>query len=217
MADRGDARRPRRGGQLGVALGVRLRGQRDDVGELGDRLEVAELGEPGEAERVQAVAGEQREVGVVGAHDAAVAVVLEVALADRLDEQRVVVLAPGGARAGRGRRAEARRRPAPASATASASRPPLGAQRAPAEVGERVHQAISANAAAAASSVRVDVLGRVGERGEPGLELRRRRVDAAREQRPAPGGVGLEVAGRRAGVVADGLASEKKTVSRPGV
>ena len=35
----------------------------------------------------------------------------------------------------------------------------------------------------------------VGEGDEPGLELRRRRVDAALEHRPAEAGVGLEVAG----------------------
>ena len=55
----------------------------------------------------------------------------------------------------------------------------------------------------------LDVLGRVGERREPGLELRRRRVDAAGEQAAAPGGVGVEVAGLRAGVVAHRLGAEE--------
>ena len=59
-------------GALGVALGVGLRGQRDHVGQLGNRVEVAQLGQPREPERVQAVAREQREVGVLGPHDAAV-------------------------------------------------------------------------------------------------------------------------------------------------
>ena len=45
-----------------IALRVRLRAQRDDVGELGDGVEVADRGEPLEAERVQPIAGEQREV-----------------------------------------------------------------------------------------------------------------------------------------------------------
>ena len=57
--------------------------------------------------------------------------------------------------------------------------------------------------------MRVDVLGRVGERREPRLELRRRRVDAAREQRPAPRAVGLGVAGGGAGVVAHRLLGEE--------
>src|SRR5215207_5743046 len=46
------------------ALRVRERAQRDDVGELRDRLEVAELREVGEAQCVEPVAGEQGEVGV---------------------------------------------------------------------------------------------------------------------------------------------------------
>ena len=43
-------------------------------------MEVAELGELREPHGVEAVAGQQREVGVLRAHDAPVAVVLEVAL-----------------------------------------------------------------------------------------------------------------------------------------
>ena len=39
-----------------------------------------------------------------------------------------------------------------------------------------------------------DLLGGVGKRGKPRLELRRRRIHAAREQLAAPGGVGVEVA-----------------------
>ena len=45
--------------------GVGLRAQRDDVRELGDRRQVADRRQPREAERVHAVAGEQREVGIV--------------------------------------------------------------------------------------------------------------------------------------------------------
>ena len=77
-----------------------LGGEGDDVGELRDGREVAELGEPGEAEGVQAVAGEQSEIRVLRPHDAAGPVVLEVALDDGFDEQRVVRLAAGRARAG---------------------------------------------------------------------------------------------------------------------
>ena len=61
-ADRGRARVPHRGGPLRVALRVGLRTQRDHVGELDHRVEVTQCGEPLEAERVQAVAGQQREV-----------------------------------------------------------------------------------------------------------------------------------------------------------
>ena len=178
----------------------------DHVGELGDGGEVAQLRQPGEAERVEPVAGEQREVGVVRAHDAAGAVVLEVALDDRLHEQRVVGLAAGGARAGAARsprsaRARRRRR-----ARRRAGRRPRAASAASAS---SALIRISSKAAAAASSVRVEVLGRVGERREPRLELRRRRVDAAGEQRAAPGAVGLRVAGRCAGVVAHRLLGEE--------
>ena len=44
----------------------------------------------------------------------------------------------------------------------------------------------------------------VGERDEPGLELRRRRIDTAVEQRAAEAAVGVEVAGRGAREVATG-------------
>src|SRR3954452_11984761 len=85
-ADGAGARLPGGARCSGIALGVGLRGARDHAGQDVDRLEVAELGQAGHAERVQAVAGEQREVGIAGPQDAALAVVLEVALVDRLDE-----------------------------------------------------------------------------------------------------------------------------------
>ena len=59
---------PGRVGALGVALGVRLRARARSRRRARHGLEVAELGQPREPERVQAVAGQQREVGVVGAH-----------------------------------------------------------------------------------------------------------------------------------------------------
>ena len=130
----------------GFALGMRLGGARDHVGQHGHGFDVAERGQPRQAERVEAIAGQQRQVGVVGAHDAPLAVVLEIALADRLDDSAYsrrrarlprrrtrpgsVGVDHGGRRAGRPRRAA---RPASAS---------------------RAAHAISANAAAAASSVR---------------------------------------------------------------
>ena len=101
---------PRRGGPLHVSLGVGLRGQGNDVGELGHRLQVADLRQPRQSHGVQAVAREERQVGVLGPQHAPRAVVLEVALDDRLDEQRVVGLAPVRARAGRGDGAERGRR-----------------------------------------------------------------------------------------------------------
>ena len=58
------------------------------------------------------------------------------------------------------------------------------------------------------------VLRGVRERGEPRLELRRRRIDAARQQRAAPRAVGVGVAGLGALVVAHGRLV-KKTVTRP--
>src|SRR5215213_5767574 len=87
-------------GALGIALGVRLRRERDHVGQLADRRDVPQLGEAGEPEREQPVAGQQGEVRILRPHDAARAVVLEVALEDRLHQQRVGVLMPGGARPG---------------------------------------------------------------------------------------------------------------------
>ena len=94
----GDRRRPGVPygvGARGVTLGVRLRAQRDHVGQLGHRVEVAERGEPLEAERVEPIPGQQREVRIVGPDDAPGRVVLQVALADRLDEQRVALAAAG--------------------------------------------------------------------------------------------------------------------------
>ena len=49
----------------------------------------------------------------------------------------------------------------------------------------------------------------VRERREPGLELRRRRVDAAGQQGTAPGAVGLGVAFRRRGIVGHGALGEE--------
>ena len=67
-ADRHRAGLPRGERELAVAGRVGLRAERDDVGELGDRRQVADRRQPREAERVEAVAGEQREVGVGDLH-----------------------------------------------------------------------------------------------------------------------------------------------------
>ena len=129
------ARLPHRGRALRVAFGVRLGGERDHVGEFADRLEVAELGQAGQPERVQPVAGQQREVRVLGPHDATGGVVEQVALVDRLDQQRVVLLVPRGAAAGGRDRRRTRRRRRPARRRARAARrcpgPPWRGGRAP--------------------------------------------------------------------------------------
>ena len=166
----------------------------DDVGEDGDRLEVAERGQPREPERVQPVAGQQREVGVLGhARTRPVAVVLQVALADRLDERaRTRRRAHGRARPGRGalarggrvrregspprRRAGRRRRAAPAASRRASAHP------------------ISANAAAAASSVRV-TCSRCGR--ATGTTPRTATAAGRRRGRAAPGTTRRGPRGRR--------------------
>src|ERR1044072_5808389 len=55
IADRAHPGVPYRGRPFGVALGVRLGGERDHVGQLADRLEVAEIGPPGQPERGHAI------------------------------------------------------------------------------------------------------------------------------------------------------------------
>src|SRR3954471_7664628 len=164
-ADGRRAGHPDRLGELRPALRVGLRAERDDVGELGDRVEVAQRGEPREAERVEVVAGEQHQVAVVLAQQAPGGVVQEIALADRLDDERDLLLPPHGARAGGGARAE--RRVALALDAGGAlgvrcerrgEQPALRAQRlgqAAQRVRRRHARAHSeANAAAAASTVR---------------------------------------------------------------
>ena len=87
------------------------------------------------------------------------AVVLQVALDDRLDEQRVVGLAPAGARPGRGRRAEHGAVLRRAGVRHRVRQQPAAGAHGGGQVGQRPHQAISANAAAAASSVRATCSG----------------------------------------------------------
>ena len=178
------------------------RSERDDVGELGDGLEVAELGEPGQPQRVEPVARQQREVRILRAHHAPGGVVLQVALADRLDEQRIFALAARGAGPGGGRGAEGAVR---RTAAGVDGRRPAGRRRPPPPRRARRaagHRRSPRTRRPPPRRVRSTCSARVRERREPGLELGRRRIDAARQQRPAPGAVGLEVAGRCAGVVA---------------
>src|SRR4051795_700656 len=83
-ADGGRAGLPRRLGELGAALRMGPRAQRDHIGQLRDGLEVAEGGKALKPDRVEVVAGEQEEVRVVVVQEPAHRVVEEVALADRL-------------------------------------------------------------------------------------------------------------------------------------
>jgi hypothetical protein len=69
----------------------------DQIAEDGDGAVVAERGEAVEAERVEVVAGEQGEVGVVAGEQARLAVVEQVALVDRLDDQGVLAGVGSGA------------------------------------------------------------------------------------------------------------------------
>ena len=101
-ADRGHARLPDGVGQLRAALGVRLGAQRDDVGQLADGLDVAQLRQPREAQRVEPIARQQREIGLDRPEEARGAVVQQLALADGLDHEGDVGLAPARARPGRG-------------------------------------------------------------------------------------------------------------------
>ena len=117
-----------------------------------------ELGQPRQAERVQPVAGQERQVRVLGPEHAPRAVVLQVSLADRFHEQGILLLAPARPRA-RGRRRAER-------AVGRSGARDRGGQQAAAGLhlrGERVerigHAAISAKAAAAASSVRLTCSG----------------------------------------------------------
>ena len=136
-----------------------LRPQDPDLALLaGDRLYALGLAHLAELGDLEAVAGEQREVRVLGADDAARPVVLEVPLDDRLDEQRVGPLAAGGARPGRREGAE---RPvvAPHVGDGGGDQPAVGAERVGQPVERLLGHAISAKAAAATSSVRVTCAG----------------------------------------------------------
>jgi hypothetical protein len=89
----------RRGGRrpgLAVArqaVGSELGAERDQGGEIGDRLDRARLGDADEPVRVEVVAEQQRRVLVDRREQARPAVVEQVALVDRLEPQRVALLA----------------------------------------------------------------------------------------------------------------------------
>src|SRR5579871_5957956 len=89
-ADRACAGRPRRRRERLAARSVSQCGQRDHVRQLGHRLQVAERDKPREAERVELIAREQPEIGFRWVQQARSAVVQQIALVDRLQQQLVL-------------------------------------------------------------------------------------------------------------------------------
>ena len=87
---------------------MKLRRERDQVGQLADRLEVTERGQPLEAEGVEVIAGEQGQIGVGADHHARLPVVQQVTLANRLDHERVLAPRLRRSRAGRGQQTKRR-------------------------------------------------------------------------------------------------------------
>ena len=75
--------------------------ERDRVGQLGDRRRVAERTKPRQTDRVQLITGEQAQIGLGRADDARRAVVEQIALVDRLNEQLVLLAPPRRARPAR--------------------------------------------------------------------------------------------------------------------
>ena len=184
VPDRPRARLPCGPRRLGIALGVRLRGARDHAGQDLDRVEVAELGQAGQARarrdgRRRAARGRDPRAAARGPRRSAGG-----------SPRR----SPRPARRSRGRPARRARRPVWDRSRCrradhrSAGRSPPAPRARSLDLRERGGRGLERA---------LDVLGRVGEAREPGLELRRRRVDAARQQRAAPGGVGLACRRRR--------------------
>jgi hypothetical protein len=97
-ADRGHAGLPHRLGQLVALVGARLSAERDDVGELAGGLEVAERSQARQPQRVEPIARQQRQIGLDPIEQAGLAVVQQLALPDRLDDEGDVGLVAGRAR-----------------------------------------------------------------------------------------------------------------------
>ena len=70
-------------------VGAELRTERDQLSEVGDGLDAADLGDPDEPVRVEIIAEQERGVLVGRIEEPRLAVVHEVALVDRLEPQRV--------------------------------------------------------------------------------------------------------------------------------
>ena len=163
---------------------VRLRAQRDDVGQLGDRVEVAELrpaarGPARRAGRRPAARGRGRSRRTGAARRSAAGRPRGSPRSRRRRPPR------GRASAAPPRRRPRACRPAWARAQGVGEQAALGQQgavHAPPARSERLPERRGRGVDRA-----LDVLGVVGQRREPRLELRRRRVDAARQQAAAPG------------------------------
>ena len=74
-------------------LRAQVGAERNQLGEVADRLHAADLFDPHEAVRVQVVAEQERRVRILGREQAGLSVVQKVALVDRLDSEGVPVLA----------------------------------------------------------------------------------------------------------------------------
>ena len=180
--------------------------QRDEIGELGHRVEVAERRQPRQAERVQLVAEQQREVRVLARRTPRGAVVQaasppgssRAAARTRARARRPGVrrrraaAAPPGDRRCRGARDIGAGQPATSAASGTSAAPGTSAARprpAPAAVTVLAQRSSNGRSCARASTVAATSLAvAVGQRREPGLELRRRRVYAALEQRRGTSG-----------------------------
>jgi len=82
--------------------GLRLGEQRDRVAELADGVQIAERGQAGEAQRVQLVPEQQRQVRITGADHTRLAVVEQRPFPDHLEQELVLGLVPASPRARRG-------------------------------------------------------------------------------------------------------------------
>jgi hypothetical protein len=76
-----------------LALGPQTRADGDQLRELSDRTDAACGRDPDEAVRVEVVAEQQRELVVLGGEETGLPVVAEVPLVDRLEPDRVRVVA----------------------------------------------------------------------------------------------------------------------------
>jgi hypothetical protein len=88
----------RRGGRPGLAIarkavGTQLCAERDQRRQVGDRLDRPNLRDPHEAVGVEVVAEQERGVGVGRGEEPRPAIVQQVALIDRLESERVTLLA----------------------------------------------------------------------------------------------------------------------------
>ena len=161
----------------------------DQVGQLGHRLQVARLGQPREAQRVERVAGQQAQVAVHAREGARLAVVQEVALVDGLEHEQPVGIGHHARRSGPARDPRPRARPAPA----PRPRPPAPAR-------SRRHLRQRTRAPRRGCAPRARRCGRARETRPRTATAAGRRPRSS--MRAAEGGVGVGVALLGVGVVA---------------